>query len=55
MLDQLLGRPANQTFVEYLSGPETSVAVLLPGVLSAAILAYAARRIWARSERLIAL
>ena len=43
MLDQLLGSPAYQTFADYLSRPETSVAVLLPGVLSAAILAYYAR------------
>ena len=43
MLDQLLGTPAYQAFVDYLSRPETSVAVLLPGVLSVAILAYYAR------------
>src|SRR5262249_19161902 len=42
-LDQLLGIPAYQTFADYLSRPETTVAVLLPGVLSAAILAYYAR------------
>jgi hypothetical protein len=43
MLDQLLGNPAYQTLVDYLSRPETGVAVLLPGLLSAAILAYYTR------------
>jgi hypothetical protein len=40
MLDQLLGSRAYQTFVDYLTSPETSLSVLLPGVLSAGILAY---------------
>ena len=40
MLDQLLRSPAGVTFVDYLSRPETSVAVLLPAALSAVIVAY---------------
>jgi hypothetical protein len=43
MLDELLGSPAYQTFVNYLSCPETRVAVLLPGGVSVGILAYYAR------------
>ena len=43
MLDELLGNPAYQTLADYLSCPETRVAVLLPGVFSFGILALYAR------------
>ncbi len=43
MLDQLLGSQAYQTLANYLSCPETRVAVLLPGVVSLAVLAFYAR------------
>ena len=43
MLDQLFDNPAYQALAEYLSCPETRVAVLLPGVVSLAILAFYAR------------
>jgi hypothetical protein len=43
MLDQLFGNPAYQTLANYLSCPETRVAVLLPGVVSLGILAFYAR------------
>ena len=43
MLDGLLGDPAYRTLADYLSCPETRVAVLLPGLVSFGILAFYAR------------
>jgi len=43
MLDEFLSSPGYQAFVNYLLQPETRWAVLLPGILSIAILIYYAR------------
>ena len=40
MLEELFGSPAARTLGEYLARPETSVAVLLPGIASLAILRF---------------
>jgi hypothetical protein len=43
MLEELLVSPGYRTFVNYLLRPETGLAVLLPGLVSLAILGFYAR------------
>jgi hypothetical protein len=44
MLEELLASPATRTLVHYLVAPETRLAVLIPGVVSLAILGFYARQ-----------
>ena len=43
MLEEWIGSPAARTLGEYLTRPETSIAVLLPGIASLSILVFYAR------------
>ena len=43
MLEEWIGSPAVRTLGEYLTRPETSIAVLLPGIASLVILCFYAR------------
>ena len=44
MLEELLASPGARALVQYLVAPETRLAVLVPGVISLAILAFYARK-----------